>query len=750
VRIEGRGLQPSATATTPRFVTLLVREIASHGRLFLAALACGLSAASIPVLLRGNPDEVDELQFSTALALGLSWMTFVAIGLGATCLTREMDRGGPSFDLSRPVTSTGTWLARLLGAYLSVLLVGALAFYPSTAARTLPDRIPDLLASLIPGVSSTRISQGWISPMPWVLSAAIVLLLLISNFVRIVAMTRDRSSLLSLAAFAVSMPVALRWVGKLQEHGAVPEAHRLLVGLLATCVGALALASHRQWVRGRVDSVAAGRAFAGALGAALGFAGLASVLFAEWYTRPSPRALDPGAIEASELTPRWVFVSGAPRGRRLPRRFLLDPVTGIYLRLGPTVGLDQLEVRDGIPRRRLDGDAGEFDLRSPRRPIVSRDGSTITWLESRQERSIGALLRRSLEVRIGRDGPVLASVRAFAASSDRVIETAMPIGPALPAVPSGWDITDDGERVALLAPSGKKGIGTLEVMETNSGASSASLELDECDRPGALTFGSSTRLRLSCGEICCVSHGAPDLDLREIDLDSGLVVRRRGRFDPRSRGHVLRVDVDGIRFHVAADASGQQPRWERFPRSVPARSSAVDPPLGTREWRSPAEVRRLTDGGLFMTLESTDGSALATYGLDGRVRWWSPLPDHRLRLLEPPRHDGTSKEVVVEAITYRWERRGSTHRPLPEERRYLRVDPATGSIVETTPPPPPARPTAARHERRLRYFSDREYHWVDPRTGRHFPLPVGRHFRLAADRRRSTALASTAFLEPAP
>lgn len=735
----------------PRFAILLYREVTSHGRLLLAALACGLLAAAIPLVARGHPDDVDEFQFSTALALALSWMTFVAIGLGATCLTREMGRGGPSFDLSRPVTSTATWFARLAGAYLTTLLAGALAFYPSAAARSLPDRIPDLLVSLIPGGSSARISPWWISPMPWVLSGAIVILLLLSNFARLLAMTRNRSSLLSLAAFATAMPIAIRWIGTLQEHGAVPEAHRLLVAMLLANATALTLASHRQWARGRTDIIAAGRAFARTLCAILGVAVLASVLYVEWYTRPSPRALDPRAIDAIELTPRWVFVSGIPRGRRLQRRFLLDPVTGAYLRLGPTSGLERPGRQDWIPRRRFDGGTGEFDARSIRWPIVSRDGSTITWLESKQERPIGALLRRSLEVRIGRERPVVGSVQSFAASSDRPIETAKPIGFALSTVPSGWDISDDGALVALLAPAETKGAGRLEVVETSSGASRLSLALDDCARPGPLRFESSTTLTLACGEQGYTSHGPPPLDLRAIDLDAGLVVRRSGYFDDRRRSYVFRFDVDDIRFQLATVTDGQEPRWERFHRGTPARASRVDPPLGTREWRTPTAVHRLADGELFMTFEGYDGSAVAAYRIDGQVRWWAPLPDHRLRLLEPNRA-GRLEEIVVEATTSRWERRDGIHRPLPEARRFLRVDAATGSIVETTPPPPPPRPTqlSAPHERRLRMFSDREYHWIDPKTGRHFPLPVGRCFRQAADRRRSTAQSSTALVESPP
>jgi len=734
----------------PHLVILLLREIASYGRLLLAALACGLLAAAIPLVARAQPDDIDELQFSTALALALCWMTFSAIGLGATFLTREMGRGGPSFDLSRPVTSTATWLARLSGAYLTTLLAGALAFYPSTAARSLPDRIPDLLASLIPGVASARISTWWISPAPWALSGAIVLLLLMSNFVRLAVMARDRSSLLSLAVFATSMAVVLRWIGVLQEQGATAEAHRLLVTMLVIHVVALALASHRQWTLGRTDIVAAGRAFATALGTLLGIAVLASVVYVEWHTRPSPGALEPRAIVAIEVASDWVFVSGVPRGRRLQRRFLLDPVAGSSLRLGPTIGLERPGRQDWIPRRRFDGGSAEFDARSIRWPIVSRDGSTITWLESTQERSIGALLRRSLEVRTGREWPVLGTVQAFAASSDRPIETAKPIGPSLSTAPSGWDITDDGARVALLAPAETNGTSRLEVIEARSGASRLSLELDECDRPGPLRFESPTTLTLACGEQGYTSHGPPPLDLREIDLDSGLLVRRRGRFDHRQRDHVLGFDVDGIRFQFAATETGQDPHWERFPLGNPARSSAVDPPLGTRSWRPPTAVRRLEDGDVFVVLEGYDGSALAVYGLDGRVRWWTPLPDHRIRLFEPPPSEA-SPEVVVEAITSRWKRHGGVHRPLPDARRYLRIDTATGSIVETTPPPPPrpARPSAP-HVRRLQVFSDREYHWVDPKTGRHFPLPVGRYYRQAADRLRSAAQSSSALAEPAP
>lgn len=736
----------------PHLVILLLREIASHGRLLLAALACGLLAAAMPLVARGQRDDVDELQFSTALALALSWMIFIAVGLGATCLTREMGRGGPSFDLSRPVTSTATWLARLAGACFTTLLAGALAFYPSTAARSLPDRIPDLFASLIPGGSSARISPSWISPMPWVLSSTIVILLLLSNFARLLVMTRNRSSLLSFAVFAVSMPIAIHWIGRLQEQGAIPAAHRLLVAMLLAYAAALTLASHRQWTRGRTDVAAAGRAFARTLCAILSVAVLASVLYVEWYIRPSPSALDPGAIDAIELTPSWVFVSGVPRGRQLRSRFLLDPVTGNYLRLGPSIGLERPWGQDWIPRHRFDRGTGEFDARSISWPITSRDGSTITWLESTQEISIGALLRRSLEIRIGRersDERHGGSVQAFAASSDRDTETAQPIGPMLSAVPSGWDITDDGARVALLAATGTKGIATLEVMETSSDASFASLELDECDRPGPLRFESSRALTLACGDFCCVSHGPSPLDLREIDLESGLVVRRRGQFDHRQRDHVLGFDVDGIRFRSAATVRGQEPHWERFPRGKPARSSAVDPPLGSRSWRPPTAVRRIEGGDLFVILEGYDGSALAVYGIDGRVRWWTPLPDHRAGLLGPPR-SGFSNEVVVEAITYHWERRDAIHRPLPETRRYLRVDLATGSTIETSPPSPPARPTPVPRESRLRMFSDREYHWVDPKTGRHFPLPVGRYFRQATDRRNSTAQASTALVETAP
>jgi len=735
--------------STPRFAILLYREIAAHGRLLLAALSCGLLAAAIPLVADGQPDDVDELQFSTAFALALCWMAFVAIGLGATCLTREMGRGGPTFDLAHPVTSTATWLARLSGAYLTTLLAGTLAFYPSTAARSLPDRIPELLASLIPGGSSDRISPWWISPAPWVLSGVIVLLLLLSNFVRLATMVRDQSSLVSLVVFAASMPIAIRWIGALQEQGATTEAHRLFVTMLASYVVALAFASHRQWTRGRTDIVAAGREFARVLSATLGVAVLASVLYVEWYTRPSPRALDPRAIDAIELTPRWAFVSGVPRGRRLQRRFLLDPVTADYLRLGPTIGLERPGRQDWIPRRRFDGGTGEFDRRSIRWPIVSRDGSTITWLESRQERSIGALLRRSLEVRTGREPPVLGSVQAFAASSDRPIETAKPIGSALSTVPSGWDISDDGARVALLAPAEAKETGRLEIVETISGAIRLSLELDGCEQPGPLRFESSLTLTLSCGQHGYTSHGPPPLDLREIDLESDLVIRRSGYFDRRLRDHVLRFDIDDVRFQLATSPDGREARWERFRRRPPARVSQVAPPLGTREWRSPSDVRRLADGDLFMTLEGYNGSAVAVYGLDGRVRWWTTLPDHRIRLLEPSRREAT-KEVFVEAFTSRWERDGRIHRPLPDARRFLRVDPATGSIVETTPPPAPARSISVPHEPRLRFFSDREYYWVDPKTRRHFPLPVGRYFGRAADRRRSTAQASTALAEPAP
>ena len=106
------------------------------------------------------------------MAVALAWTVLLAVGLGATCLARDLGEHRLAFDFRLPAPATAIWSARLLGAYLTILLAGTAVLVPSLLpgldfqGATLGidlfaprwDRSTDLIG-LLPGSRSLRRSS---------------------------------------------------------------------------------------------------------------------------------------------------------------------------------------------------------------------------------------------------------------------------------------------------------------------------------------------------------------------------------------------------------------------------------------------------------------------------------------------------------------------------------------------------------------------------------------------------------------
>ena len=153
------------------FAVLLRRELTSRRMLLAASLAMGVVVAVVPLFVSRNGARPEEIRAAAAVAVALAWTVLLAIGLGATCLARDLGEHRLAFDFRLPAPATAIWSARLLGAYLTVLVAGLAVLLPSVLLgfdlrSACPARTSSPRTGSEATTSATAPSGSW-EPSPW-------------------------------------------------------------------------------------------------------------------------------------------------------------------------------------------------------------------------------------------------------------------------------------------------------------------------------------------------------------------------------------------------------------------------------------------------------------------------------------------------------------------------------------------------------------------------------------------------------
>lgn len=442
------------------FITLLARELRSRWMLLAAALGMGCFIALISLVPNSRGARPEEIRAAAGLAVALAWAALLAIGLGATTLARDLGERRLAFDFRLPASATAIWGARLLGAYLVVLLAGVSVLLPlaplgvdfSGATGAIDYATSELLFRGAPQ-DPLRVEAFLV----W--SPLLVAGLLLLSHLAGMAIFGSRAwsgvdliavGLVSAGTLAASLQLRIWWVS-------------LAVWSVASLVGVLLLAallaaSLLQVARGRSERDRSHSAFS------LAFLGLAlipsagALAYARWYVSPEPSELMGWRSWARGLGDQWVALEGqVRRPGELWVRFLVHPSSDWTLRLGP------------------------FPFRSETSwPQLSGDGSTLAWLERIDEGDAAVRQLFTLDAQRPDVGPV----RSPLAWRSRL---------------GAWSLSSDGERIATLQYSRDYEEARRVVVETVAeGHLIAALLLPDCRGGGALRFQSDDRLLIAC------------------------------------------------------------------------------------------------------------------------------------------------------------------------------------------------------------------------------------------------------------
>ena len=448
------------------FVVLLRRELTSRRLLLAASLAMGVVVAVVPLFFSRNGARPEEVRAAAAVAVALAWTVLLAIGLGATCLARDLGEHRLAFDFRLPAPATAIWSARLLGAYLTVLLAGTAVLAPSLlAGLDFQGALQglDLFASrwIRSGDLPTLLSMGLVFPLLF----GLALLLLAKNIGGLAIFGDRRWSALDLGSVVLLATGVTVGFGSLYHWGA-SGAGPSIVRLAATVllVGLLA-ATWLQVAGGRTEPDRAHRMASLVLLAAACCAGGAGLLRAQWLVRPDWDRLDLRDAGFQVIGDRVLAVQTEDwRSEKPAFRFLLDPVSGSTTALGPCVGWWR-----GCE------------------PMASLDGGTIAWLDrpGTWSGSRPARLMRlsSAELRgLGES----ASIRP---APTRIVWSRLP---------AFWGLSPDGTLVASRLWDPRSGITTVVLESLDSGRVRLSVRVPDCTQPGWIFFSDPQRVVLNC------------------------------------------------------------------------------------------------------------------------------------------------------------------------------------------------------------------------------------------------------------
>lgn len=445
------------------FAAILRRELTSRSALFAVSLVMGGMAAIVP-WLSPRSTAPHELRGAAALVLALVWTTLLSLGLGATVLARDAADRRLGFDFSLPASATSIWAGRLLGAWLTILLAGAMTLaLPALAGFDLRSASAGL-DHLFYEIANPR--GGAIQPENLFVWAPLLYLalLLLSNVAGLAFFGQRGWIALDLVALGALASAAIWTWHSLRLWNATPTAKVVLAFLAVGAVVSLLGATWRQLARGRTEMDRAQLAHSTSFAAGVGFAVAAASLFALWYLRPSPWALESGTAYVRALGERWAVVEGLAEGRLPSFRFLVDLLEQRTLRLGP-----------GDPALSRWSFAAQ----------ASDDERTLAWLETGPRESDGSslhLLKVDSSGRLRRGGSIDWNGK-----------------------PIAWALSPQGDRVAVRWPRGLEsrivaaGL-RIVVNDLDERQGSMTYDAPDCRSSGPVRFASARVVEATCSD----------------------------------------------------------------------------------------------------------------------------------------------------------------------------------------------------------------------------------------------------------
>lgn len=563
------------------FLLLFRRDLTQRAALFIASLVMGLLIVGISYL-PGSRVSPAELRGAASLVTVLIWCSILAILLGGSIFTRDLTENRLAFDFRLPVRPTAIWAARLLAALATIAFAGALVLAaPALASMD--------FSGAAAGFDYTLRSDFGVSSHSTLTlaSVALLVLLFLSNSLALAARTRQKWAALDFLTF-VALAFGIYWNWQLLRPWGLGELASLLTGAVlgATLFGA-GCSALAQVHRGRTEPDKAQKSLSiGLLASAL--LSLAGALgFSQWLLRPNLSDLLGGDLSvAQSLGPDWLSLSGkTSRTPFFQFRFLLQPETGRWIRLGPIPA--QEEVGSRVAR--------------------SMDGSTIAWMETAE----------------GAEGLQLVTM-----SMDSTSPLPIPSRVSPPFNSVRWALSPDGKFLAELQLAG--GAFRLVVSEIASGGVATSLQFPQCNVYGDMLFAARAELLIPCGApspsdlwtervaILRINLSTKEIETRDyrpysppaLEASAGLIQARRGW---------LRLEK--------LNASEMSGRWRLLDPDTGASLVTVKLPVDLRVLQSPATGRQLVDGTIALVRSnqlfhfSTQGTTLGTIGLPAGEAW---------------------------------------------------------------------------------------------------------------------------------
>lgn len=525
------------------FATLLRRELVSRRALLVASLAMGILVAIFPYLAGGRGVRAEEFRGAAAVGVALIWSTVLVLGLGATCLARDLGERRLGGDFRLPASATAIWGARLLGAYVTALAAGAAELaVPAAFGLDLQGASAglDFFANQVvsPADRGPLELEGVLVGLPLVFA----FLLLVANAIGLAVFAARAWSGLDLLSMVVAVGAgALLRQGYL-FWGADDAGRRTLLVNTAVATAGLLAGSWWQVVGGRTEGGRAhSRASIALLGAVLAGAAGGALAYVR-YVRPSIESLAPEGGRASLLSGDLAALGANVPGRTPLFRYLIDRNSGATLQLGPAPF--PAPTQDLSDSRSLwaSGTGGILF------PAISQDAHRVAWIEreragfGRFEDRVFVLEHRTDELR------------------------ATPSELSWPQPPLAWALSPDGRAVATRwsTPSGSGSASRIVIEELAGGGSSRTFEVQDCDHSGPIAYLENDRLRVSCGRgRVPLDDTLPFYDLREVHLPSGTQVRGYGSLGSGWLDESNRPirGLDGPGWALQVRVSGPDRRW---------------------------------------------------------------------------------------------------------------------------------------------------------------------------------------------
>ncbi len=339
------------------FAVVFAREIRERRATFLAALAAGLFAFPLALVVQKTSgfafrECLSAMAYPLAAFLGFG----LAVGLGATIIGRDLSEGRLGFFLSKPVSSLGLWAGKMGAAWALVVGSVGLVLLPSVlaGAGTPPLERPSNPWYLL-NIGGPNLPDIWL-----VAAAAVLLLVAVAVSNALGVMFRSKSLLVLLdgilaAGFIWAVVAMLRHLMEWGAWLAVPTvvlAAAVLVLLASLAAGAAQVAL------GRTDPKRGHKALSTVLWVVLAAGGVS--LFAYSWSAAYLKPQDLGRVSGVEAPANgdWFIVGGPTTGdgAYFYSDFLLNASTGAWHRL-------------------------PVDLWN-HRPLLSPDGRWCVWLKN--------------------------------------------------------------------------------------------------------------------------------------------------------------------------------------------------------------------------------------------------------------------------------------------------------------------------------------------------------------------------------